>query len=260
MKPNLLVVLQTHSLGDSQRPDGERYCKAKKSEVMRRCTMSLIESINHAVENLNYFDFELVILDDHSDEDSLNKLKQNLSNANFKNKLIHLETRGIMPSILSCYEYGKEHGTDWVYFAQDDYLYETSAIFDMLQTAIFTSQSLGNFTCVYPYDDPYRYIPVNTAIKSHIIRHQNRHWRTYTMTASCFLVHRAVIIKNWDLFYNMGTHAITSDMEKNTINKLFYERNYYLFIPIPSLALHMQYEAEYDPFIDYTRLWDKYKE
>jgi glycosyltransferase involved in cell wall biosynthesis len=260
MKPNLLVVLQTHSLGDSQRPDGQRYCNAKKNEVMRRCTMSLIESINHAVEYLEYFDFELVVLDDHSDEVSLSKLRNNLDKAKFKTQLYHLDTRGIMPSILACYEYGNKNGTDWVYFAQDDYLYETTAIYDMLQTAIFTTHALGNFACIYPYDDPYRYIPENTAIKSHVIRHQNRHWRTYTMTSSCFLVHHDVLTKNWDLFYKMGTHPVTTDMEKNTINKLFYERNYYLFIPIPSLALHVQYESEYDPFIDYTKLWDKYKE
>jgi hypothetical protein len=258
MKPNLLVVLQTHSLGDSQRPDGDRFCKTNKCEVMRRCSRSLVESINYAKDLLSYFDFELVIMDDHSDESSIKHLKNNLNISKFPTKLIHLESRGIMPSILACYEYGKNHGSDWVYFAQDDYLYEETAIYDMLMTAFFTSQSLQNYTCIFPFNDPYRYIPVNTAIQSHIIRSQNRHWRTQNATCSCFMVHHQVILKNWDLFYKMGTHQVSKDMEDNSINQLFQFRGYYLFVPIPSLALHIQYEAEYDPLIDYKVLWDKY--
>lgn len=258
MKPNLLLVLQTHSLGDSQRPDGNRFMGVNKAEVMRRCTKSLINSVNYALPRLDYFDFELVVLDDHSDEKSINYLKDNLSKAKFPTSLINLETRGIMPSILACYEYGKKYGTDWVYFVQDDYLYEESAIYDMLITAIDTSYKLNSLVCVYPYDDPYRYIPENTAIQSHIIRFQDRHWRTQLMSASCFMVHHQVIEKNWDLFYRMGTHAVTTDMEDKTINQLFRSRGYYLLVPIPSLALHMQYESELDPLVNWKSLWDKY--
>lgn len=260
MKPNLLVVLQTHSLGDSQRPDGSRFVKVKKSEVMRRCTKSLIESLNYASIFLNYFSFELIILDDHSDQQSLENLQININAAKFPCKIISLETKGIMPSILACYEYGKTHGSDWVYFAQDDYLYEETAIYDMIMVAIETSHALQNFTCVFPYDDPYRYIPENTAIQSHIIRSQKRHWRTQVMTSSCFLVHHQVIIQNWDLFYNMGTHELTEEMEDKTINQLFRSRGYYLFVPIPSLAFHIQYETEHDPFYDWKKLWDKFND
>lgn len=226
---------------------------------MRRCTKSLVESINYAVSHLDYFDFELVVLDDHSDDESIQELKNNLSLANFPTKLIHLESRGLMPSILACYEYGKANGSDWVYFVQDDYLYFENAIYDMLMVAIETSQKLQNYTCIYPYDDPYRYIPENTAIKSHIIRSQKRYWRTQTMTASCFMVHHKVISKHWDLFYRMGTHAYVREMEDNTINQLFLTRGYYLFNPMPSLALHMQYETEVDDLVDWQTLWDKFK-
>ena len=258
MKPNLLLVLQTHALGDSQKPDGNRFVGVNKSEVMRRCTRSLVDSINYALSRLDYFDFELVVLDDHSDEPSINLLKENLSLAKFPTKLMHLETRGIMPSILACYEYGKKHGSDWVYFVQDDYLYEENAIYDMLIVAIETSQKLQNYTCVFPYNDPYRYTDENTAIQSHIIRSQNRHWRTQVMTASCFMVNHKVVVDNWDLFYNMGNHPVTTDMEDKTINQLFRTRGYYLFVPIPSLALHIQYEWERDNLIDWKPLWEKY--
>lgn len=259
---NILVVLQTHSKGDSQHylklNEHKRYCNTSKSEVQRRCTRSLVESMNYAKELLLDTEFELVVYDDHSDESAVQELKNNLSIATFKTQFNALDTYGIMPSILKCYEHGRDYGKEIVYFAQDDYLYDTTAIYDMILTMISTSEKLKNFTSIYPYNDPYKYIPENTAITSHIIQEQGRHWRTQIMTASCFMTHHKVITDNWDLFEAMGKHTVTGDMEDKTINQLFRTRGYYLFTPIPSLALHMQYDTEKDPFIDWTTWWDRY--
>jgi predicted SAM-dependent methyltransferase len=259
---DILIVLQTHSKGDSQHylnmSTNVRYCNAPKSEIMRRCTRSLVESINYAKELFIDSNFELVVYDDHSDESAITELKNNLNIATFKTQLISLDTYGIMPSILKCYEHGRDYGKEIVYFAQDDYLYDTSAIYSMIMTMLDTSNKLNNYTCIYPYDDPYKYIPENTAVQSHIIQCQKRHWRTQVMTASCFMTHHKIIKDNWDLFEAMGKHAVTSDMEDKTINQLFRSRGYYLFTPIPSLALHMQYDTEKDPYIDWREWWDRY--
>lgn len=259
---HILVVLQTHSKGDSQHylkfHEQQRYCGASKAEVQRRCTRSLVESMNYAKELLLDSDFELVIYDDHSDDSAVQELKNNLNIATFNTQFIPLETYGIMPSILKCYEHGKDFGKEIVYFAQDDYLYSQTAIYDMIMTMFQTSNNLGNFTSIYPYDDPYKYIPENTAITSHIIQAQGKHWRSQIMTASCFMTHHKVITDNWDLFKAMGEHEVTTDMEDKTINQLFRSRGYYLFTPIPSLALHMQYDTEKDPFLDWTIWWNKY--
>ncbi len=259
---NILLVLQTHSQGDSQHYLGyhkvERYCKAPKAEVQRRCTRSLIDSVNHAKELLPGSIFKLVVLDDHSDESAITELKNNLNCATFETEFIALETRGIMPSILQCYQYGKEHGKEIVYFVQDDYLYDTSAIYDMITTMLMTSSNLGKFTSIFPFNDPYKYTPENIVVQSHIIRSQNRHWRTQLMTASCFMTHHSVIVENWDLFQAMGEHEVSPYMEDRTINQLFRSREYYLFVPIPSLALHMQYESEIDELMNWREWWDRY--
>lgn len=259
---SVLVVLQTHSKGDSQHyanlNNNIRFCNAPKSEIQRRCTRSLVESMNHA-KGLIGGDFELVVYDDHSDDAAVAELKNNLSIATFKTEFHALDTHGIMPSILKCYEHGRDFGREIVYFAQDDYLYDTTAIYSMIQTMIDTTSKLGMYTSIFPYDDPWRYIPENTVIKSHIIRSQGRHWRTQNATASCFMVHHAVLCKEWDLFEAMGKHAIDNKMEDNTINKLWYQRGYYLFVPIPSLALHMQYDTEEDDQINWREWWDKYE-
>jgi len=259
---NLLVVLQTHSLGDSQHylkmHDMKRYCGADKPEVMRRCTLSLIESLNYAKNTLAGLEIELQVFDDHSDEESLKYLTYNLSKAQFKTNLTHLETKGIVPSILKCYQHGKEFGKDWVYFVQDDYLYKPNSIEEMLVAINQFSANINAPASIYPFNDPYKYIAENTVIQSHLVRTNKRHWKTHIHTASCFMTHKLVLDKEWDLFEKMGTSEVTGVMERDSINRLFYERGYYLFVPIPSLALHMQYSTEEDPFINWREWWDRY--
>jgi glycosyltransferase involved in cell wall biosynthesis len=261
-KLHVLVVLQTHSKGDNQHYLGfttePRFCNAPKAEVTRRCTRSLVESLNHAKNIFSDSYFELIVYDDHSDEQTITDIKNNLDIANFKTEFISLDTYGIMPSILKCYEHGRDHGKEIVYFAQDDYLYDTTAISDMIYTMIEASTNLNKFASIYPFNDPYRYIPQNTSALSHIIRSQKRHWRTSIATASCFMVHHQMLIKNWDLFEAMGKHVVCREMEDNTINKLWTQRGYYLFVPIPSLALHMQYNTEMDDQINWREWWDRY--
>ena len=261
-KMHVLVVLQTHSLGENQHYMGlthfKRFVNQPKSEITRRCSRSLVETMNYAKKLFVDSEFELVVYDDHSDETTVNDIKSNLSIATFKTQFIPLETRGIMPSILKCYEHGRDHGKEIVYYAQDDYLYDEKAIYSMILTMIDTSTKLGNYTCIYPFDDPYRYIPENTAVLSHVIRCQGRHWRTQNASASCFMTHHKVIVDNWDLLEAMGKHEVNSKMEDNTINKLWQQRGYYLFVPIPSLALHMQYDTEMDDQIDWASWWGKY--
>jgi predicted SAM-dependent methyltransferase len=260
---NVLIILQTHSKGENQHYMGlthfKRFVNQPKSEITRRCTKSLVESINYAKELFLDSEFELVVFDDHSDEQSVTDIKNNLNIATFKTQFIPLETHGIMPSILRCYEHGRDYGKEIVYFVQDDYLYDKKAIYDMIVTMTDTSNKLGNYTSIYPFDDPYRYIPENTAVQSHMVRCQGRHWRTQIATASCFMTHHKVITDNWDLFYAMGVHPVDSNMEDDTINKLWFNRGYYLFVPIPSLALHMQYDTERDDQIKWVEWWDKYE-
>lgn len=260
--PHLLVVLQTHSKGDSQHDlglhDMQRYCGAPKAEVMRRCVLSLIESLNIALTTLSELTVELQVFDDHSDVAAIKDLQYALSKAQFKTELTHLDTYGIMPSIMKCYQHGHDHGQEWVYFAQDDYLYSADAIRTMLLSIHEFSRNLNAPASIYPFDDPYKYEPVNTVIQSHLVWSQGRHWKTFIHTASCFMTHISVIRDNWDLFHKMGSLPVSGTMEDESINRLFSMRGYYLFVPLPSLALHMQYSTEQDKAINWREWWDRF--
>ncbi len=180
-----------------------------------------------------------------------------LKTCEFEYRLEHLETTGIMPSILACYNSGKANGKDLVYFVQDDSLYYETCIWEMIDAYFSFTAKTKMPVCIYPFDDPYRYgiktppmVTVHLGIK--------RHWRTAFGTASCFMVDYPTLVKNFDLFDKMGNEPVSTIMEDVSINRLFSERNCLLFTPIPSCALHSQSETERDPYLDWQSLWDKF--
>lgn len=254
----LLIVLQSHSIHNNQ-ANIKRYMHDDKAEISYRCIKSLINSIEWCLQKENNINIKLKIFDDHSDEKFLVRLKKLLEKTSIEHDLESLETRGIMPSIRACYEHGKDHGKDLVYFAQDDYLYFETAIWEMVDAYFQFTKETNREICIYPFDDPYRY-HIRPPILSAMILGSKRHWKTAYHTASCFMVTHHTLVNHWDLFYNMATHEVNSIMEDATINILFRERQHLLFTPIPSLALHSQSEFEKDPYIDWVPLWEKFKE
>src|SRR5574343_549448 len=139
-----LIVLQAHTNSSNQDYlKKDRYCVYNKSDVTLTCVRFLIHTINHGVYNNTNIKFKLYILDDHSDHNSVLSLYNMLNGAIFEHHVVSLDTYGIMPSILACYEYGKKYGKDYVYFAQDDYLYEEDAISQMIASYDMFATHIG---------------------------------------------------------------------------------------------------------------------
>lgn len=254
----LLVVLQTHSVSNNQ-SHITRYMSDDKSEISYRCVRSLVNSLNWCLNKTGMIDITLQVFDDHSDEKFLKRLDNILKEAKFKHNVTHLETKGIMPSILKCYQHGHEHAEDLVYFVQDDYLYYESAIWEMVDAYFTFSEKTKQPVCIYPFDDTYHYYKEKLPLVT-LHLGAKRHWRTGFAVASPFMVDKDTLTKNFDLFEKMGNEPVSTIMEDVSINRLFSERNCILFTPIPSLALHSQSDIEKDPYIDWRPLWDKFEE
>jgi hypothetical protein len=258
MKTHLLVVLQSHSKGN--RDDSQtRYCNAPKIEVASRCIFSVIDSLNYAQEQYPDYEIELQIFDDHSDQEFLDILQRLIDTAKFKVNLTHLETYGIMPSILRCYEHGRDYGKDWVYFIQDDFLHQQNSVELMIHAINQFSCNLGAPASIFPFNKPAEYHdPENTAVLCNIVVGKDRYWRTNIHPAVTLMTHSSIIKRNWDLFCKMGTSEVSPTMEMESIDRIYYERGYYCFTPIPSLALHMQTDWDKDFFIDWESWWNEY--
>lgn len=262
--PDLLVILQSHNILDSQKvhkivgEDMKRYVGEPKSVVSRVCTRSLAHSMIELRNKYPQAAIRFHAIDDHSTKDFTDHLTQLIALLKQHGIASTWETlagTGIHASCLAQYKYGKQHGRDLVYFVQDDYLYYPNALIKMVETYTGFQCISDKPLCIFPYNDPFRYWPDNTVIKVHMFQGDDRYWKTHIHTACCFMTHVSVLHKEWDLFEAFCAHPVDHDMEKDSLNKLFYERQYILLIPIPSLALHIQYEQQKDPFLDWQALW-----
>lgn len=266
-QPELLVVLQSHSITDNQKKLGfvsenqMRYVGHEKSTVSRVCFSSLAASLIHLKHAYPHNSVKLHVIDDRSHAGVLDHFKTILEELNHKgvvSSLSSLDGEGLPHSCRRTYEYGRDHASDLVYFAQDDYLFYPNAFKLMVEQYTHSTQLVGSPVSIFPYNDPREYLLENTALKCNLIQGSDRYWRTSIHPAFCFMTHVNVVKKHWDLFDAFWKHEVNATMELDTISRLFWERQLVLLVPIPSLALHLQYETEKDPFLDWKTLWDHY--
>jgi hypothetical protein len=266
-QPELLVVLQSHSITDNQKILGFvdnhklRYVGHDKATVSKVCFTSLCESLKRLKRKYSNNSVKLHVIDDRSSPDVLDHFHMHIQDLNahgVQATLAALDGEGLLHSCRRQYEYGRDHGADLVYFAQDDYLFYPDALTLMVEQYTVCTPIVGAPVSIFPYNDPHEYILENSALKCNLIQGSDRYWRTCIHPACCFMTHVDVVRTHWDLFDAFWQHEVNDTMELDTISRLFWERQLVLLVPIPSLALHLQYETEKDPFLDWQILWDHY--
>jgi hypothetical protein len=173
---------------------------------------------------------------------------------------IALEIEGWNSSALAQFERGRDSDADLVYFVEDDYLHFPEAIKEMVSAYELFKYKLNDEVAIHPFDDPDNYKP-RWIIPTKIVYGHGRRWRTNQYTTFTFMCNPEIIRKNWSIFYTLATEYGTewgeafNIHEGTTINKIWRE-SVCLFTPIPSVALHMQYKDQMDPYIDWKKLWD----
>jgi len=251
------IFLRTHDKGDVHSDKNGRYCGATKFEVIKRCVSSIIKSTN----NVYNHDIKITCLDDHSSPDLINVLNNIFEKSIHSNELIHLEQHGNNASLLYQLELCKNSDADLVYLLEDDYLHCETAVEEMLENYEYFKLKLNREIAFHPYDDPDNYKDryIDT---TRIVLGSKRHWRLNSYSTGTFMVSPSIIRKNYDIYkrmfkFYMTPYGLSQNIhEGTTINKIWREQ-VYLFTPIPSVALHMQFEAQRDKFLDWKSLWDK---
>jgi ubiquinone/menaquinone biosynthesis C-methylase UbiE len=264
---DLLIVLQAHAKNNTNHKDSSRYVDASKVEISKRSFLSLVDSIQYCIDNKQApINIKLIVLDDRSESEFVSLVLEKSISQNFTIEFINSKTPGLMENIFRQYEIGKERGKDLVYFAQDDYLYFDSAIWELVDSYYRFANLTQMEVCLFPYDDPYRYGNQYLKYPTKVVLGSKRHWKTAHHTASCFLTNHKTIVENWDLFEAMGNSKYDETCEDRSINRLFQniegypirEIKHVLFTPIPSLALHLQDTSTEDPYLNWKKLWEKY--
>jgi hypothetical protein len=255
----LHIILRTHDQSNVHKDWRVRYCNMTKIELIKGCYKSLVNSIRQTTGH----DIVLTILDDHSSKDFIDFIYSSSEGINYE--LIELKEPGYNYSAHQQWLMCRDSEADLVYSVEDDFLHCPSAIQEMLDSYILFEQRLKRSNIViYPFDEPSEYNPPSRT--DFIVHGSARHWRTGIFTTNVMMTTPQLFKDNWELFevlalkYNGNYLEPRTEHyeESNTIWKIWQSGKAIRFNPIPSLALHMGFDQQKDPFINWQQWWSEY--
>ena len=262
---SLLIVFRTNTEIEIWDQNKKRLFEKPKIEYSLRSLNSLIRSINYCKSKYPNIEIKLLIVEDNSKNENLEKLKKlineeteivNLNREEFKNKIkpqTNEETIGNLASLYKSFELGKERCEDLVLFVEDDYLHFEPMLEEMIASYERISSQLNKDIFMCPADYPYLYMD---NVKTNILIGNKRHWRTINKTLCTFLTSKSLLNQYWDNFKK--TCEDRHDPFEKYLNEIYNQE--ICISPLKSLSLHLtNVNSSYglSPFIDYKKLWDE---
>lgn len=255
----LEIILRTHDLGNVHL-DRDRYCGKDKKTLILGCLTSLINSAN-LVES-HQINFK--ILDDHSTSELKQGIYAAFDHSKWPYELYNMAEPGYNFSALKQFEFCRDSEADLVYSVEDDYLHCPSALTEMLDSYQLFKDKSGQEIVIYPFDMPDDYVPPHMG-PCFVVHGTKRHWRSGIWTTNTFMLRPQILIDHWPLFEKLATEYnpdysnpdIEHVHEGNTICQIWKD-HVLRFSPIQSLALHLQFDTQMDPYIDWQQWWEDY--
>jgi|TARA_R100000479_G_C6396088_1_gene207143 hypothetical protein len=255
------IIVRIHD-GKNIHGGKPRYINIPKKDLIIGCLSSLIHSANLSNEDISF-----VILNDHCTENCISKVKKIFEHSKHSYQIKNLEISGFNYSGLMQFNYCRNSTADLVYSVEDDYLHCKNAISEMLSSYMYlkSSYNLQKELCIFPFDNPEDYVP-HQIYSGRVFRTPTRHWREGIWTTFTMMTTPKVFRDHWNIFeklalhykpYTPGENLDNFVDEQNTIGKIW-RNNVTRINPIPSLALHIQFEEQRDPFINHIEWWNKY--
>jgi hypothetical protein len=258
----LHIVLRTHD-GKNIHGDKPRYIDISKKDLILGCISSIINSSNLVKDHQIHF----TILDDHSSSELLDSFGNIFKHSIHSWEIIGLKQRGFNYSGYMQFKTCKDSNADLVYSVEDDYLHCENAISEMLLSYNYLKSyyNLQKELCIFPFDNPEDYDP-HQMYPGRVFRTPTRHWKEGIWTTFTMMTTPKVFQDHWEVFDKLslqytpwnGVESIEELVhEGNTISYIW--EHYVIRVnPIPSLALHVQFEKQRDPHINHLDWWNKY--
>lgn len=254
---NLYICLRTCLRSDNwKKTHAPDFASVDRNELVLRCVSSLIDSINHALTNHIEATIELHVLDDRSDREHLTSLEKICRRSACKWEIKTTRETGQGGSLLEQFEYAREKDA-LVYFCEDDYLHEQSAILEMYHFYRQIHDICGTHLVIHPQEHEFLYS--RYIYPSYLLLGERRHWRTISHATHTLFMHSSTVRKYWEYFENTryvgNKKKRRQGVESRTTNNLF--DHLPGFAPIPALAAHMQTKKGLPPFFNWRVIWDQ---
>ena len=266
---SLLIIFRTNTNVEIWDQNKKRLFEYSKIEYSTRSLNSLIKSIKFLKKKFPSINLKLIILDDHSKEENLDKIRKisklidsseiiSLNHDKYKSiikKQRSIDTFSNLASLRESFEIGKERGDDLIFFVEDDYIHFEAMLEEMITSYERLSSQLKKDIFMCPSDYPYLYMknePTNILIGN------KRHWRTVNKTLCTFMTSKNLLVKYWENFEK--TCVDRHDPFEKYINEIYQKE--LCISPLKSLSLHLtNINSSYGlaPFIDYQKLWEDNK-
>jgi len=279
---SLTIIIRSYTFGDSNDKqvmldqNKKRIFDAPKIEYTLRTIKSIIKSCEKAKTYFKDLKLKIIITDDRSTSDNLEKISNLFKTTQIENEIINIkenefndqisntDTNGDtisqnmisnMRNILKSFQISENVNSDLFYFLEDDYIHLDNAITEMLFTYEKISTQLNDELFLCPADYPYLY---STIDNTKVFFGNTRHWRSVNETLITFLTSKKMINKYLEDLKLMGTkrhHPMELKLHQ------IYEKEYCLS-PIPSLAMHAtNINSIYGlpPNFDWKKVWDENK-
>ncbi len=276
------IIIRSYTFGDIKDTkvmldqNKQRIFELPKIEYTLRTIKSIIRSCEYAKEFFKDLDIKIIVTDDKSTKDNIDKINKLLDSTNISTQIISLnesefeneiQSKDInghdisknmmsnMKNILKSIEISQKDNSDLFYFLEDDYIHVKNAIAEMLFTYEKLSTQLNRELFLCPADYPYLYSNID---ETKILYGNKNHWRTVKESLITFMTSKKMISKYLTDLKAMGQlrhHPMEQKLHK------IYEKEYCLS-PVPSLAMHAtNVNSIYGlpPNFDWKKVWEENK-
>ena len=277
---SLTVIIRSYTFGDVDDnkvmldQNKKRVFELPKIEYTLRTIKSVIKSCELAKKYFTDIDIKIIITDDKSNKQSLDRIDQVLQTSSLKTKLINLkenefndkiktkdtEGKNISQNMISnmrnlykSIQIAETEETDLFYFLEDDYIHVREAITEMLFSYEKISSQLNQELFLCPADYPYLYSSIDD---SKIFFGNMRHWRSVNETLITFLTSKKMINKYLTELKLMST--VRHHPMELKLHEIY--KKEYCISPIPSLAMHTtNINSTYGlpPNFNWKKIWDE---
>lgn len=263
---SVFYAVQMHD-GGNLRKKCERICGDDRGLLSRKSIKSLLTSIKTVLDFIPKSQHRVLIVNDHCSDKTINyvkKLQSEFTCNNIQIEIHNTEDSGFTQSLRKCWEFMGDCDSELVYQVQDDYIFEPTAIFEMIDIFNGVKKFAGLHAFVQSTNPPHWWFEsylFKYTLRT-ILLGRKQYWLQALDTPCTFMTSRREFNKHWDL-YNKFLSIDPSDpkIEILSINKILcfppqgFARTMGI-IPFKSVALHMQEKFHEEPYYDWKALWD----